>query len=94
MWRDRHGRAVIEDHRIFAMGHGTPIATQGAEAAGQAGPFMLDVGLSSTRRIAAFWGIARAVGAAQARATDAGGTQDGGVAGIVNDALRAAGLLR
>lgn len=94
VWRDRHGRAVIEDHRILAMGHGTPIATQGAEAAGQAGPFMLDVGLSSTRRIAAFWGIARAVGAAQAHAADAGGARDGGVAGIVNDALRAAGLLR
>lgn len=94
VWRDRHGRAVIEDHRILAMGHGTPIATQGAEAAGQAGPFMLDVGLSSTRRIAAFWGIARAVGVAQARAADAGGARDGGVAGIVNDALRAAGLLR
>lgn len=94
VWHDRHGRAVIEDHRILAMGHGTPIATQGPEAGGEAGPFMLDVGLSSTRRIAAVWGIARAVGAPERRASDTGAARDGGVASIVNDALRAAGLLR
>lgn len=95
IWRDRHGRAVIEDHRILTMGHGNPIATRGPEACGQAGPFMLDVGLSSTRRIAASWSIARAVGEPVQRARpNSGNERETGVAGVINDALRAAGLLR
>jgi hypothetical protein len=36
------------------MGHGTPLASD----LGAPGPYMLDVGISSTREIAAFWGIA------------------------------------
>ncbi len=96
-WRDERGRAVIEDYRIAGMGHGTPIATQGAEACGVAGPFMLDVGVSSTRRIAAFWGIAPAVVArpgAQRLHVVPPRSEGAGVASVINDALRAAGLLR
>lgn len=98
-WQDAAGRVVIEDHRIHGMGHGTPIAAHGPEACGTPGPFMLDVGLSSTRRIAAFWGIAPAL-AAPSRGTArltriATPTREPtGVAGVINDALRAAGLLR
>ncbi len=55
VWRDDWGRTIIEDWRISGMGHGTPIASDGC---GVAGPFMLDAGISSTLRIAAFWGIA------------------------------------
>jgi poly(hydroxyalkanoate) depolymerase family esterase len=108
IWRDASGRAVVEDHRIAGMGHGTPIATRGAEACGTAGAFMLDVGISSTRRIAAFWGVApAAAAAASARSvvpSDARKPQrlhpepqarePAGVAAVINDALRAAGLLR
>lgn len=106
-WRSADGRIVIEDHRIHGMGHGTPIAATGAEACGTAGAFMLDVGLSSTRRIAAFWGIADAVGMRPASDTTrpvqrltrmptpaALPDQPAGVANVINDALRAAGLLR
>jgi poly(hydroxyalkanoate) depolymerase family esterase len=102
-WHDASGRAVIEDHRIAGMGHGTPIAAHGPEACGTAGPFMLDVGRSSTRRIAAFWGIAPAVAdtAAPTRARAPqrlpparAKAEPAGVGAVINDALRAAGLLR
>jgi len=38
------------------MGHGTPLS-EGERFGETPGPFMLDVGISSTRRIASFWGI-------------------------------------
>lgn len=38
------------------MGHGAPL-DGGGDDIGEAGPYFLDVGLSSTRRIAAFWGL-------------------------------------
>ena len=99
-WHDPAGRLVIEDHRIHGMGHGTPIAAHGPEACGTPGPFMLDVGIASTRRIAAFWGIAPAVAAPAARGSakltrvSTPRREPAGVAGVINDALRAAGLLR
>ncbi len=100
-WSDASGRVVVEDIRIGGMGHGTPIATRGAEAGGTAGAFMLDVGLSSTRHIAAFWGIAPVPAAQPAREATREATRSqpapretAGVATVINDALRAAGLLR
>lgn len=56
-WEDCSGRTLVEDYRIANMGHGTPIATTGPEACGSAMPHMLDAGISSTRRIAATWGL-------------------------------------
>ena len=52
------GRPVIEKYTISGMGHGTPLATEGKAGLGAEAPFMLDVGISSTRHIAHFWGIA------------------------------------
>ncbi len=57
-WRDRGGRPVLEQVLIGGMGHGTPIDDKGPDALGRSAPFILDVGLSSTRQIAAAWGIA------------------------------------
>lgn len=54
IWSNRAGEAVIELNTVAAMGHGTPLASD----LGAPGPYMLDVGISSTREIAAFWGIA------------------------------------
>lgn len=51
IWCDAAGDPVIEVNIIDGMGHGTPVASS-------AGPFMLDVGISSTREIAGFFGIA------------------------------------
>lgn len=57
VWCDPDGREVIEEYIIARMGHGTPISGEGAEGLGEKGKYMLEVGISSTRRIADFWGL-------------------------------------
>lgn len=66
VWCDGSGRIIVEDYRIADMGHGTPIATTGSEACGVAMPHMLDVGISSTRRIASAWGLLGPLGEGEA----------------------------
>jgi poly(hydroxyalkanoate) depolymerase family esterase len=68
VWRKPSGEAVIEVNMIAGMGHGTPVGAN----LGAAGPFMLDVGISSTREIANFWGVANMGGD---RASPASGPQ-------------------
>jgi len=60
VWRNARGREIIEAYSITGMGHGAPLKTTGADGYGESGPFMLDVGISSTFRIAGFWGLAAA----------------------------------
>ena len=43
------------------MGHGTPLETGGIDGVGESGSYMLDVHISSTLRIARFWGIVPAL---------------------------------
>lgn len=96
VWRDADGDA-IEAFTIAGMGHGTPITSQGATACGMPMPHMLESGISSTRHIAAFWGIAPAVVASNARPMPAVSPLPqvpGGVADVINSALRQAGLMR
>ncbi|PIL22239.1 LpqC, poly [Puniceibacterium antarcticum] len=59
VWCDADGRVVIEQYIIGKMGHGTPISAKGAEGLGEEGKYMLEVGISSTRHIADFWGLTR-----------------------------------
>jgi poly(hydroxyalkanoate) depolymerase family esterase len=59
-WRNAEGREVIEEYRIAGLGHGTPLTSSGTDACGEPGPYMLEAGISSTRRIASFWGLADA----------------------------------
>jgi poly(hydroxyalkanoate) depolymerase family esterase len=54
VWCDVGGEAMIEINMITGMGHGTPLG----HGLGAPGPYMVDVGISSTREIARFWGIA------------------------------------
>jgi poly(hydroxyalkanoate) depolymerase family esterase len=57
VWR-RDGTDVIESYAITGMGHGTPLATNaGDNRYGEAGPFLLDVGISSSWHIARFFGL-------------------------------------
>ena len=56
VWHDRRGRPAIEDYRITGLGHGTPLDTHGADGCGNAGAYMLEAHISSTRRIAHAWG--------------------------------------
>jgi poly(hydroxyalkanoate) depolymerase family esterase len=126
VWRNAEGREVIEAFSITGMGHGAPLATGGADGYGASAPFMLDVGISSTRQIARFWGIApsaeeraprqaaasgalapiEAPLALSARSATAYSRPDDGTASqpqpepvtgvrkVIEDALRAAGLMR
>lgn len=57
VWRDGDGVVRVEHHTISEMAHGTPLMTGGAAGLGRAGPYMLEVERSSTREIAAFWGL-------------------------------------
>ncbi len=57
-WTDAAGNEIIEEYVITGMAHGTPLAVGNDENSyGATGPFLLDVGISSSYRIAAFWGL-------------------------------------
>ena len=104
-WHDASGRLVIEEYEVAGLAHGTPIATSGDEAYGVPGAHMLAAGISSTYRIAASWGIVPATAPARRPAPAAAAPHppardkpapaarfDPGQ--TINDALRAAGLLK
>ncbi len=58
VWTNAPGDDVIEEYVITGMAHGTPLAVGDDENSyGAAGPFLLDVGISSSYRIAEFWGL-------------------------------------
>jgi poly(hydroxyalkanoate) depolymerase family esterase len=102
-WHDAAGGTVIEHYLIDGLGHGTPLATRGEAPCGVAGPHMLEAGISSTRHIAQGWGL---IGAEKPVASALPETPPppvpprrplvGGIdpGKVINDALRAAGLLR
>ena len=104
VWRDAGGRDIIEKYDVRGMGHGTPLDTRGSEACGIAGPHMLEANICSTRRIAGFWGLTGARTARrEAVALEAAlvpapaplaSPSASGVGAIIEDALRAAGLMR
>lgn len=108
LWKDPQGRTVIEDYRIAGLAHGTPLDPALPGSGENAGPFLLDAGISSTRRIARFWGIAKAPRtAADRRARPARVPSSpaaepprfvpqpaSGIGKTIEDALRSAGLMR
>lgn len=110
-WRDKAGKLLIEEYRVTGMGHGAPLATEGECGCGEAGAFMLEVGISSTVHSARTWGLlgerkrkpasaaktARpAPTARQPRQTGTArqATQPHHVGKVIEDALRAAGLMK
>lgn len=107
-WRDADGVVWVEYHELEQMGHGTPIDLDATDAVGAAAPFVLDAGVASSVHLIDFWGIAKAATAGEAsviappvrptRATETTAPQfaqpETGVTKIINDALRAAGLLK
>ena len=61
VWRDARRRDVVEIYRVPGLDHAVPIrAGDGWGRYGAAGPFMADVGISSTWHIARFWGLTKA----------------------------------
>jgi len=58
VWVNGAGDELIESYSIPNMAHGTPLATgEGDEQCGAAGPFLLEVGISSSYHIAKFFGL-------------------------------------
>lgn len=110
VWSDASGRTLVEEYAIAGMGHGTPLDASTVQSAEVAGAYLLDVGISSTQRLAAAWGLTPAI--AQAK-TSAAPQQKAmkpiyafapsaarreaavpDVQAIIEKALRSAGLLR
>lgn len=119
VWCDRTGRVLVEDYTIRRMQHGTPLSTACQETGcGAAGPFLLDVGISSSYHIAESWGLTgrgrdqspapahpqqpevtgeprEAAVPERAEGADARGRLSmRTVESIINNALKAAGLLK
>jgi poly(hydroxyalkanoate) depolymerase family esterase len=58
VWVNKAGDELIESYTITNMAHGTPLATGRADnECGAAGPFLLEVGISSSYHIAKFFGL-------------------------------------
>lgn len=105
-WCGVDGRPLIEEYLITGIGHGTPLSTRAPGSAEVAGPHMLEAGISSTRRIAQFWGIAGEIPQRSDRplpadqppaaptANSGAAPASAGVQQTIEQALRAAGLMR
>jgi poly(hydroxyalkanoate) depolymerase family esterase len=104
-WSDTQGRVVIESYDVQGMGHGTPLDTRSSDPCGVAGPHMLEAGICSTSRIASFWGLVSSASAQRepVHAADQAGpkrlqpafaVRESGPGAVIEDALRAAGLMR
>lgn len=53
VWANRKEKATVELYLIESMGHGTPVRrTKAPAVVGGAGPFMLDVSISSSLPLA------------------------------------------
>ncbi|WP_275785994.1 extracellular catalytic domain type 1 short-chain-length polyhydroxyalkanoate depolymerase [Pararhizobium gei] len=102
VWRSSAGEDVIELYQISGLAHGTPLDV--ASGYGKSGPFMLDVGISSTLHIARSWGLVasfdRRPSAAPQPAADVSGQSMpdaetvNPIQSVIEKALRTAGLLR
>ncbi len=58
VWVNEAGEEMIESYTIPHMMHGTPLATgNGHDECGAAGPFLLEVGISSSYHIVKFFGL-------------------------------------
>ena len=62
VWRNADGEVLIQSSTVTGMAHGTPLATGvGDQQCGIAGPYLLEVGVSSSYHIAKFFGLTGAV---------------------------------
>jgi len=69
VWR-RDGFDIVEAYTITGMAHGTPLATKAH--GGAVGPFLLEVGISSSYHIAKFFGLTGEVLGTQSARVDEG----------------------
>jgi poly(hydroxyalkanoate) depolymerase family esterase len=92
VWTDSKGEALIEQYVVTGMAHGTPLAPE--SGLGEAGAHMLDVGLSSTARIGAFFGIAPVPAQAATTPAKKRPAAAADVSHVIEAALKTAGLTR
>lgn len=58
VWHGPKGEEIIESYTVTGMGHGVPVDPGDQDhQCGRAGPFIIDVGISSTYHIARSWGL-------------------------------------
>ena len=70
VWWNADGETIVESYTITDMAHGTPLGiADDDERYGEAGPFLIHAGISSTYRIAEFFGLIGARAAATVRTT-------------------------
>lgn len=108
-WSAAEGHVLIEKYDISGMGHGTPLDTRDSQACGTIGPHMLQANICSTSHIATSWGLLKhnvgqrgsAPKAAivrpveqPTRPTRIPPPEQSGVGTVIENALRAAGLMR
>lgn len=101
-WRDAAGKLLIEEYRVTGMGHGTPLSTTGECGCGQTGAFMLEAGISSTIHSARAWGLLGDLRASsegmvvrpEPSSTNGGRQPQDAIKKVIEDALRAAGLMK
>ena len=90
VWLDARGQPAMESYTLAGLAHGAPIrAGDGPGDAGAAGAFILEAGVSSSFRIAQFWGLAPLETQAARPSAPAA---PAGVQAVIASALRAAGL--
>ena len=60
VWWNADGETIVESYTITGMAHGTPIGTaENDERYGAQGPFLIEAGISSSYRIAEFFGLTK-----------------------------------
>jgi poly(hydroxyalkanoate) depolymerase family esterase len=70
IWWNTDGETVVEFYHIPYMSHGTPLGVgESKEYFGNAGPFLIDAGISSSYHIATFFGLTERIHRAKS-ATD------------------------
>ncbi|HEV2505156.1 MAG TPA: PHB depolymerase family esterase [Mesorhizobium sp.] len=77
VWCDSTGHELLEKYTVASMGHGTPLKTGGTDGLGNTAPFMREVGISSTRRIADFWGLTNGHATKYSKLETGSGRSDG-----------------
>lgn len=97
-WRDAAGATVLETYAIEGMGHGLPLAANGSgshDGYGAAGPFMIEAGISSSYRIAEFFGLTEGAGGRRSpRPKRANAAKVLDAETVIVSALKSAGLIR
>ncbi|MFN3931048.1 MAG: alpha/beta hydrolase family esterase [Brevundimonas sp.] len=107
VWLAPDGEPAVELHRVPGLGHGAPVRATGPNGCGHASLYTPETGVSSSFEIALGWGLVERDAAAAPSGTRPPprpaamerpapvrpGPADG-VSRVINDALRAAGLLQ